>query len=99
MASTTDSGLEAKAEPSVRVQEKDGHLQPCILDVLPSIGNGVGNPQDLRDHSSDTQDTTVKHPRVVLIGEIDDERTAVWPNTIRCGDGIGLQNVREVTLS
>ena len=26
MASATNSGLEAKAEPSVRVQEIDGHL-------------------------------------------------------------------------
>jgi hypothetical protein len=98
MASTTDSGLESEAESSVRVQEKNGHLQLCILDVLSSVGNGVGDPQDLGDHSPDTQDTTVKHPRV-LIGEVDDERTAVWPNTIRCGDSIALQNVREVTLS
>jgi hypothetical protein len=98
MASTTDSCLEAKAESSVRVLEIDGHLQLCILDVLSSIGNGVGNPQDLGNHGSNTQDTTVKNARV-LIGKVDDERTAVWPSTIRCKDGIALQDVREVPLS
>ena len=98
MASTTNSGLEAKAEPSVRVLEKDGHLQLCTFDVLPSIGNGVRNPQDLGDHSSKTQDSPVEHPRV-LIGRVDDERTAVWPKTKQCSDGFALQNVREVTLS
>jgi hypothetical protein len=59
------------------VQERDGHLQLCILDVLSSIGNGVWNPQDLGNHSSDTHGTTVKHP----------------------GNGIALQNVKEVPLS
>ena len=81
MASASDSGLEGKAESSVRVLEKDGHLQLCILDVLSSIGNGVRDPQDLGNHGSDTHDTTVKHQ--ILIGNVDDERTAVWPNTIR----------------
>ena len=54
MASATNSGLEGKAKPSVRVQEIDGHLQLCILDVLSSISNGVRNPQDLGDHGSNT---------------------------------------------
>lgn len=98
MASTTNSSLESKAESSVRVHEKDGHLQFCILDVCFSIGNGVWNPQDLGNHSSDIQDRAVEHPRV-LIGGVDDERTAVWPKVIRCRDGIALQNVREVPLS
>jgi hypothetical protein len=98
MALATNSGLESKTESSVRVQEKDGHLQLCILDVLTSIGDCVRNPRDLGDHSSDAQDTTVKHPRG-LIGKVDDERTALWPNTIRGRDGIALQNVREVPLS
>jgi hypothetical protein len=81
------------------VLEKDGHLQLCILDVLSSIGNGVRNPQDLGNHSSDIQDTKVKHPRV-LIGGVDDERTAaVCPKAIRGRDGVALQNVREVPLS
>jgi hypothetical protein len=98
MASTTNSGVESKAESSVRVLEKDGHLQLCILDVLSSIGNGVRNPQGLGNHSSDIQDTTVKHQRV-SIGKVDDERTAaVWPEAIRGRDGIVLQNVKEVSL-
>ena len=43
---------------------------------------------------------TVKYARV-LIGEVNDERTAVWPNMIRGRDGINiaLQDVREVPLS
>ena len=98
MTSTTNSGLESKAESSIRVRKKDGHLQLCILDVLSPIGHGVGNPQDLGDHSPRTHDTTVKHPRV-LIGEAEDERTAVWPNATRCRDSIVLQNVGEVPLS
>ena len=97
MASTTNSGFESKAESSVRVHEEDGHLQFCMLDVLSSIGNGVRNPQDLGNHSSDTKDTAVKHPRV-LIGDVDDERTAVCPKAIRGGDGIALQDVVEVPL-
>jgi hypothetical protein len=97
MASTTNSGVESKAESSVRVLEKDGHLQLCIMDVLSSIGNGVRNPQGLGNHNSDIQDTTVKHLRV-LIGRVDDERTAVWPEAIRGRDGIVLQNVKEVSL-
>jgi hypothetical protein len=93
-----NSSLESKPESSVRVQEKDGHLQFCILDVLSSVGNGVRNPQVLGDHSSDTQDTAVEHPRV-LIGKADDERAAVWSKAIQGRDGIALQNVREVPLS
>jgi hypothetical protein len=98
MASTTNSGLESKAESSIRVLEKDGHLQFCILDVLSSIGNGVGSPQGLGNHRSDSQDTTVKHPRG-LIRKVEDERTAVCPKAIRGRDGLGLQDVREVPLS
>jgi hypothetical protein len=98
MASTTNSGVESKAESPVRVLEKDGHLQLCILDVLSSIVNGRRNPQGLGSDSSDIQDTTVKHLRV-LIGGVDDERTAVWSEAIRGSDGIALQNVKEVPLS
>ena len=97
MASTTSSGLESKAESSVRVGEKDGHLQFCILDVLSSIDSGVRNPQDLGNHSPDKLDTTVEHRRG-SIGRVDDERTAFWSKVIRCRDGIALQNVREVLL-
>ena len=68
-----------------------------MLDVLSSIGNGVWNPQDLGNHSSDTKDTAVKHPRV-LIGDVDDERTAVCPKAIRGRDDIALQDVMEVPL-
>ena len=89
MASATNGGLESKAESSVRVQEKDGHLQLGVLDVLSSIGNGMRNPQDLGDHSSDTLDATVKYPRV-LIGRVDDERTTVCPQVIWGRDGIAL---------
>ena len=81
MALANNGGLESKAESSVRVQEKDGHLQLGVLDVLSSIGNGIRHPQDLGDHSSDALDATVKYPRV-LIGRVDDERTAVCPNAI-----------------
>ena len=81
MASATNGGLESKAESSVRVQEKDGHLQVSVLDVLSSIGNGMRNPQDLGDHSSDGLDGAVKHP-ILLIGGADDERTAVSPKAI-----------------
>ena len=64
-----------------------------------SIGNGVRSPQDLGNHTSDTpEDTTVKHPRV-LIRKVDDERTAVCPNAIGGIYGIALQNAREVPLS
>jgi hypothetical protein len=98
MASTTNSSLESNSESSVRVLEKDGHLQRCILDVLSPIGNGVRNPQYLGNHSSDIQDPAVKYPRV-SIGRIDDERNAVRPRVIRGRDGITLQNVREVSLS
>lgn len=98
MASATNSGLETKAESSVCVQEKDGHLQLCLFDVLSSVGNGVRNPQDLGNHSSDTQDTTVEHPRV-LIGNVDDKRTAVCLEAIRGRDNIALQNMTEVPLS
>ena len=80
------------------MQEEDGHLQPCFFDVLSSIGNGVRNPQALRDYSSDTQDTTVKHIGV-LIEKVDDERAAVWSKVIRGRNGLALQNVREVPLS
>ena len=73
-------------------------MQLCILDVLSSISNGVRNPQDLGNHSSDTKDTTVKHRRV-LIGDVDDERTAVCPKAIRGIDGVALQDVREVPHS
>jgi hypothetical protein len=88
MASTTNSSLERKAESSVRVLKKNGHLQLCILDVLSPIGNGV-RPQYLGNHSSDILDLAVKHPRV-SIGRIDDERIAVWPRAIRGRDGIAL---------
>ena len=98
MGSTTNSALESKTESSVRVLEKDGHLQLCILDMLSSIGNGVGNPQDLGDHSSNIPDAAVEHARI-LIGKVDNERTTVRPNTIRCRDGIALENVREVSFS
>ena len=81
MASTTNGGLESKAESSVRVQEKDGPLQLGILDMLSSIRNGVWDPQGLGNHSPDTLDATVKHPRV-LIGRADDERTPVLPRAI-----------------
>jgi hypothetical protein len=94
---TTNSGLESKAESSVRVQEKNGHLQLCILYVMSSVGLGCRDPQFLGNHSSDTQDTMVKHPR--LIGKVvDDERTALWPNPKRCINGFALQNVGEVPL-
>jgi hypothetical protein len=98
MASAANSILERKPEPSVRVQEEDGHLQPCFFDMLSSIGNGVRDPQVLWDHSSDFPDTTVKHARV-LIGKADDERAAVWSKVIRGRDDLALQNVREVPLS
>jgi hypothetical protein len=81
MASAADGGLEGKAESSVRVQEEDGHLQFGILDVLSSVSNSVRDPQDLWNHSSDGQDATVKCQRV-LIGRVDDERSAVWPKAI-----------------
>ena len=97
MAPTTNSGLEGKAEPSVRVQEKNGHLQLGILDVLSSIGNGCRDPQVLGNHSSDSQDAAVKQAR--LIGKVDDERTAVWPKPKRGRNGFALQNVTEVPLS
>lgn len=96
MTSTTDSGIESEAEFSVGVLEKDGHLQHCFMDVLFLIGNGVWNPQHLGNHSSETQDTTVKHAR---IGKVDDERTAVYPKEIRGKDNITLQNMTEVPLS
>jgi hypothetical protein len=76
MASTANSGLESKAESSVRVHEKDGHLQLCILDVMSSFGSGVWNPQVLGYHTSDIQDRTVKQIRA-LIGRVEDERTAI----------------------
>lgn len=98
MVSASNSGLETEAESSVCVQEKDGHLQLCLFDVLSSVNNGVRNPQDLGNHSSDTQDTTVEHPRV-LIGTADDERTAVCLEAIRGRNDIGLQNMTEVPLS
>jgi len=98
MTSATNSGLESEAESSVRVQEKDGHLQLCIFDMLFSIGNGVWSPQDLGNHSSDAKHTTVKPPGG-LIGRVDDERAAIWLRTIRGSkDGIALQDVREVPL-
>jgi hypothetical protein len=98
MASATHSGLESKAESSVRVQEEDGHLQLCLFNVLSSIGYRVRSPQDLGNYCSDAQHTTVKHPGV-LVGRADDERTAVWLRTVRGKDGIALQDVFEVPLS
>ena len=89
MASTTDSSLEGEAESSVHVHEKDGHLQLCLLDVLSSVGNGVWDPQDLGNHGSDMQDTTVEHPRV-LNGRAGDERTAVWSKAIGGRDDFAL---------
>jgi len=56
MTSATNSGLESEAESSVRVQEKDGHLQLCIFDMLFSIGNGVWSPQDLGKLRSSTRE-------------------------------------------
>ena len=76
MEPTTNSVPEGKAEPSIRVQEKNGHLQVCILYVLSIIGKGCRGPQGLGNHSSETQDITIKYPRA-LIGNVDDERTTV----------------------
>ncbi len=97
MASATDCGLESKAESSIRVQKKDGHLQFCVFDVMFSIGNGVRNPQNLGHHSSSTHDPTVKHQRV-LIGKSDDEGAAISFQTIRSRDSVALQNVRQVSF-
>ena len=89
MASTTNSGLESKAESSIRVRKKYGHLQLCILDVLSSIGNGVWDPQGLGNHGSEIQNTTVEHPRV-LNGRAGDERAAVWSKAIGGRDDFAL---------
>ena len=89
MASATNSGLERKAESSVRVHEKNGPLQLCILDVLSSVGNSCRDPQVLGNYSPVTSDTMVEHPRL-----IDDERA----NPKRGRDGFALQNVMEVPL-
>jgi hypothetical protein len=98
MTPTTNSGLESKAESPVRVLEKNGHLQLFILYVISLIRNGLWNPQDLGNHSSDTQDTMVNHPR--LIGEVvDDERTADWHNPKQGRNGFALQDVKKVSLS
>jgi hypothetical protein len=97
MAPTTNSGLDSKAEPSVRVQEKNGHLQLCISYVMSSVCLSCRDPQVLLNHGSDTHDTTVNHPG--LIGEVvDDERTAVWPKPKRGRSGFALQDVGEVLL-
>ena len=93
MASATNSGLESKAESSVRVHEKNGHLQLCIFDVLSSVGNSCRGPQVLWNHSSPCHNTTVEHPRL-----IDDERTTVGPKPKRGRNGFALQNVSEVPL-
>jgi hypothetical protein len=57
MASASNSGLESEAESSVRVQEKDRHLQQ---DAFSCRDNPPWSPQDLGNHTSDTpEDTTV----------------------------------------
>ena len=94
MASATNCGLESKAESSIRMQKKYGHLQFCVFDVMFSVGNGVRNPQNLGHHSSSTHDPTVKHRRE-LIGSSDDEGAAISFQTIRSRDRVAFQNVRE----
>ena len=76
----TAASRERPSLPSV-CRKKNGHLQVCILDMLSSIGNSRRDPQVLGNHSSDTQDITVKHPR--LIGKVDDEKAAVCPKPKR----------------
>ena len=107
MTSASDGCFERKTKSPVRVQEKDGHLQFRILDVVFSIGNAVRNPQGLRNHSSDTHNATIEHPSV-LVGKLNsdifrnrgnDERAALCPREIRSRNGVPLQNIKEVLLS
>ena len=107
MASASDGYFERKTKSPVRVQEKDGHLQFRILDVVFSIGNVVRNPQGLRNRSSDTHNATIEHPSV-LVGILNsdifrnrgnDERAALCPREIWSRNCVPLQNIKEVLLS
>jgi hypothetical protein len=107
VASATKSSIEREAKSAVRVLEKDRHLQWRFFDVLSPVGDGMRDPQCLRDHSSTTHDHSVEYTGgLVRILNSDmprnggnKERVAFSPRMMRGGDGVALQQTREVPLS
>ena len=87
--------------------EKDRHLQWRFFDVVSPVGDGMRDPQCLRDHSSSAHDHSVEYPSVlvgILISDMlrnvgDKERVACSPRMTPGGDGVGLQQTSEVSLS
>ena len=62
VAAPTHCSFETEAKVTVRVLEEYRHLQFRLRDMLSNNGNGMRNPQSLRDHGSSTHDHTVEYP-------------------------------------
>ena len=89
------------------MQEKDGHLQFCILDVTSSIADSERDPQALRHYSPITNDPTVEYPRVwigksnldMFRNRNDDKKATFGLRKIRGRDLVTPQNIEEMPLS
>jgi hypothetical protein len=88
VAVASDSSFERETKSSIRVQEKDRHLQFRLFDAV-----------GLTHHTSSIRDLTVENPsglvgkfRAYMLGDgSNDEGIAFSLRTMRGGDGVALQ--------